>query len=92
MTRLAILALAATLTPASAQMVCNEVPEMLAELASRYGEHPLSSGVSLSGRHVIITTNPERGTWSFLVIMPDGQSCMAAAGTDWKMLPQGEPM
>jgi hypothetical protein len=87
--RRAIAALLLFAAPAQAQMVCNFGPDMLAELADKHGEHPLATGSGQSGLPIIVTLNEATGSWSILVAMPDGKTCLAAAGTDWKMLPQG---
>ncbi len=87
-----VLALALLPAPAAAQsMMCLGAPDMLAELAARYGEDVAASALGQSDVRLVVTVNPDTGSWSILVVRPDGKACLAAAGTEWRMLPQGDP-
>lgn len=69
--------------PAPAQTLpCAPAAAMNAELASKYGEHPVAAGVSKSGM-VYVTANPESGTFTVLLRRPDGVSCILVAGRGW---------
>ena len=78
----ALLALAFSASSAAAQTFCTITSDMLAGLATGYGEHVVGSGIS-GGSLMQITANPETGTWTLLASTPDGTSCILAAGTDW---------
>lgn len=68
-----------------------------ANLAERYQETPSGRGLASDGSAVEVFSNPETGSWSILVTMPNGISCMVASGQSWSALvqdpaPQGEPL
>ena len=77
-----LLALALSASPASAQMFCTGTADMLAGLASGFGEYLIGSGLS-GGNLMQLTANPQTGTWTILASTPDGQSCIFAAGDGW---------
>lgn len=78
----AILALALSAGAASAQPLCMGTADMLAGLASGFGEYLIGAGLS-GGTLMQIIANPETGTWTLLASTADGRSCVVAAGSDW---------
>jgi hypothetical protein len=63
---------------------------MMALLAERYHETPRMAGLT-GGPMMIITASPE-GTWSALIVQPDGTACLVASGADFEVIapePQG---
>lgn len=94
MIRAAILA-ACVATPAVAQQ-CGPTEALSAFLGREYDEWPVARGLSQSGDAIVqIWANLETGTWTLVVVRPDGMSCMALTGQAFGMLerpPQGEPM
>lgn len=88
---LAILA-AMTATPAAAGALwCEPAPDMIEKLDRDYGEGVLATGTAGLEQRIIITLNEATGLWTILVVRPDGVACAPAAGTDWRMMPQGDP-
>lgn len=57
---------------------------VLGQLAQRYGEAPIAFGVTSTGGLVEVLSNGN--TWTIIVSMPDGTSCMVAAGEGWRSL------
>ncbi len=80
--------------PAAAQSNCGPMTRIAAALASRYGEAPVASGLSGSGAAIVLFATPDGGTFTVLVVRPDGTACGLASGNAWELLepgPQGEP-
>ncbi len=51
-----------------------------------YSEIPVAMGLASNGG-VIEVLASENGSWTLLVTMPDGTSCVLAAGESWEALP-----
>lgn len=79
---------------ATAQTVCGERAELVSRLEKGYAESPRSLGLASNGTVFEVFTSAE-GTWSLLVTLPNGQSCLVAAGEAWENLPvpvKGQPV
>ncbi|WP_142850637.1 hypothetical protein [Telmatospirillum sp. J64-1] len=75
--------------PAAAQQqVCADRKLILESLADEYAEAPTSIGVTNAGNMVEVLTTSDGMTWTILMTMPDGTSCVMAAGEDWMEAPQ----
>lgn len=67
-------------TDASAQMVCGQREDIVAQLESKYGEVRRSYGLQ-QGRGVVeVFANGDSGSWTILVTSPQGKTCLMAAG------------
>jgi hypothetical protein len=98
MTRFIILALAiAAMTVATLMMVsvparaqqaarCGNTAAIAEELASRFGEYPMATGSFEDGERMLLTANPDTGTWTALIVKPGGVSCMASAGIGFEVV------
>lgn len=53
-------------------------------LSSKYGETRQSAGLNQNNGMVEIFASDDTGTWTILVTMPTGVSCLLAAGRDWQ--------
>ena len=69
--------------PAQAQSVCAPRSEVLGHLAKGYAEVPVARGLSSTGAVLEVLASPA-GTWSVILTMPNGISCLTAAGKDWE--------
>jgi hypothetical protein len=49
-------------------------------LARGFGESLERQGPARAGHRLELWSNPVRGTWTVLVITPDGLACLAASG------------
>lgn len=80
-------ALAAAMpAPAAAQMqqmVCGERVEIVNALESGHQEQKTAGGLSGSGGLVELFTG-ESGTWTLLLTLPGGPTCLLGAGEDWE--------
>lgn len=78
----------AQLLPGTLRIACSAAG-MLPDLLSRdYGERPAEQGVA-GGALVQLWRNAETGTWTILLVRPDGTVCALASGEDW--MPAGAP-
>ncbi len=83
--------LAACATTAAAQQVpCAPRDGVLSHLESKYGEVPVAVGVTSAGGLVEVLTTGDGLTWTIIVTLPNGISCMVAAGEGWRnVAPEG---
>ncbi len=72
---------------ASAQSVCTTRAEVTKQLDSRYSETPVSIGLARNGGVIEVFSSGDGSTWTMIITMPDGLSCMLAAGEAWENLP-----
>jgi hypothetical protein len=68
------------LSPAAAQAPqCGPKMAVANQLAQQFGEVPIVSGVSLNNAMKFFG-NPRTGSWSMIVVRPDGIACVLAVG------------
>ena len=79
-------ALAMTAAPALAQqpMSCGEREDLLTKLKDEYKEVPTGFGMTGSGQVVELLTS-EKGSWSLLLSLPNGRSCLIGTGEGWEL-------
>jgi hypothetical protein len=65
-------------------VTCAPRDTALAHLAAKYGEAPVAVGVTSKGGLVEVLTTGDGGTWSIIVSMPNGTSCLVAEGEGWR--------
>ena len=71
--------------PASAQQsVCGKRGDILKQLSIRYSEAPAAMGLSSTGGMLEVLTSPAGGSWTIVMTMPNGVSCLVAAGENWE--------
>jgi hypothetical protein len=54
------------------------------QLSEKYAEVPVALGVANNGGVMEVLSSPNGTTWTIVLTMPNGQSCMIAAGDDWQ--------
>ena len=69
---------------AAAQSACSPRTEVVGHLAKKYGEAPVAIGVTNKGGLVEVLTSGHGDTWTIIVSLPNGTSCMVAAGEGWR--------
>ena len=80
-TALAIAAPALIATDADAQgRVCAKRDKLVAELAKSHGETRQSVGLQRNNGVIETFANVETGSWTIIVSLPTGVSCLVAAG------------
>ena len=62
---------------------CAPYAEVVEFLARDHAEQPVASGVANNGGLVEVFASPDRESWTLLITMPNGQTCMMAAGSAW---------
>ena len=85
--RLLIAVFAAALLSPMAQAqpgVCGDAGELIAYLEKDWGENVTAIALDAAGRLVRVLHNPETGTWSMLITVPGGRTCMISHGSDWE--------
>lgn len=55
-------------------------------LADRFGEQPVARGLDSRGVIMELWVSVETGTWTVLIIGPDGEACLAGYGTDMALI------
>jgi hypothetical protein len=67
----------------SAQTVCAPHDKAVAQLGQTHGETVANMGLQNNG-NVLQVLVSRSGSWTILVTMPSGVSCLAASGTAWE--------
>lgn len=65
---------------AQSPRTCGERDSIVSRLAERYGESRQSIGLGTSNRLVETFANPDTGSWTITVTLPDGTMCLMASG------------
>jgi len=61
---------------------------VLNHLSSRYSVTPVAMGVANNGEMVEILLSKSGESWTIILTIPNGMTCMFAAGENWEALPQ----
>lgn len=73
--------------PAAAQAPqCGARDAVLERLSDKYGEQPVSIGVTATGSLLEILASPE-GSWTIVVTVPGGPTCLVSSGDGWHNAP-----
>jgi len=67
---------------------CSTRANVIKHLANKYSESPVAVGLAENGGVIEVLTSSKGGTWTIIITMPDGTSCMVAAGEAWEQLPK----
>lgn len=59
---------------------CSKRTDMVEKLNERFGESRQSTGLTPGGQALELFAHPETGTWTILLSLPNGTSCMMASG------------
>ena len=72
----------------SGQSRCDSRGRLVAQLGERYQEAPIALGVDSGGRLIEVLAAVDGSTWTIIVTLPQGISCMVAAGEGWRAVPR----
>jgi len=72
--------------PAAAVSQCAAREAVLDRLSEKYGEHPVSIGVTATGSLLEVLASAE-GTWTIIVTVPGGPTCLVSSGEGWHNAP-----
>ena len=71
--------------PASAQQsACTKRPDVIGHLAKQYSEATVAIGLSSNGGVVEVLSSKKNKSWTIIITMPNGTSCLMAAGENWE--------
>lgn len=74
-----------TYSPAFAQGAsCADRNLIVDRLSQKYGETRQSAGLNQNNGMVEVFASTDTGTWTILITMPNGKSCLMAAGKAWQ--------
>ena len=69
------------------QPLCTERSEVVNQLSNQYSEAPVAMGIANNGGVVEILSSQSGTSWTIILTMPNGVTCMIAAGENWESLP-----
>lgn len=69
--------------PAQSQMVCGKRVDIVKALEDGHSEQRSAAGLSGNGGLVELFTG-QKGTWTLLMTMPGGPTCLLGAGEEWE--------
>jgi len=64
-------------------MPCSDRDDVLSQLGTKYKEAPAAVGVANNGGLIEVLTSTDGSTWTIILSMPNGKSCLLAAGEEW---------
>ena len=73
--------------PATAQNICTARAEVLGHLDSKFSEAPVAMGLANNGGVIEVLSSGTGTTWTIIITMPNGVTCLLAAGESWESLP-----
>ncbi|MCH7943365.1 MAG: hypothetical protein IIB67_09060 [Proteobacteria bacterium] len=82
---LGVLVVFSPINPAVAQQVCGERDKFTNKLENTYAERPIAMGLTEKGA-VLEVFASQRGSWTFLITLPSGLTCVVASGQSWETL------
>ncbi len=65
---------------------CGQRNTVLGYLSAKYSEKPVAMGIAANGGLIEVLTSNEGTTFTIIVTMPEGETCMVAAGESWESL------
>lgn len=68
---------------------CGQRATVLDYLSAKYSEKPIAMGIAANGGLIEVLTSTEGSTFTIIVTMPEGETCMVAAGEGWENLSIG---
>lgn len=77
--------------PASAAQVCGDRAKMVAHLGKGYRELPAGIGLTAGGAVIELFT-AETGSWTILMTMPGGRTCVTSIGEGWERTQGPKPV
>jgi hypothetical protein len=72
---------------AQQQPLCTDRSEVISQLSSQYSEAPVAMGIANNGGVLEILSSQAGTSWTIILTMPNGVTCMIAAGENWESLP-----
>ena len=83
-----LITLSGSFSAVSAQQpMCTERNVVLNQLSDQFSEAPVAMGVANNGGVLEILSSSAGKSWTIILTMPSGVTCMIAAGENWEALP-----
>jgi hypothetical protein len=67
---------------------CTKRADIVQHLQGKYSESPVAMGIANNGGVLEVLSSKANGTWTIIITMPNGTSCMIAAGDSWVPVPK----
>jgi hypothetical protein len=67
---------------AEARVACNARDQVVKALDEQFDEVPVANGVTQGGQLMEVFASAQ-GTWTLILSLPTGQSCLVANGDEW---------
>ena len=83
-TLLALVLLLGVQSSASAQSACASHAELTKQLGSAYSEAQVAVGLASNGGVVEVFSTDDGSSWTIVMTMPTGMSCVVASGEAWE--------
>jgi len=77
-------------TPAIGQQqaACAKRADIVKHMHKKYKEAPVAIGLANNGGVLETLVGPKGKSWTIIITMPSGKTCMVAAGENWERIPQ----
>ena len=85
-TAVALMLLVGAHASASAQGVCTSHAEVTRQLHTKYAEARVALGLADNGGVVEVFSSGDGATWTLVLTMPNGVSCLLASGEAWETI------
>ena len=66
--------------------LCDDRSNVVGELTQNFQEKPVAVGLQGNGTLLEVFASKDTGSWTILVTMPSGVSCLTLVGDSWEML------
>lgn len=88
MTMLSLGAASSNAQEESGTITCSSRADMIKDLKGGYSEQPVALGVTSAGTVMELWKATGGETWTIVVTLPSGESCVVGAGHDWVPIKQ----
>ena len=82
-----LIGMSALTAPSQAQATCAKHGDVSSQLKKNYAEIPVSVGLASNGTVVQVFAS-DQGSFTIVMVRPDGLTCLVAAGEGWEALPK----
>lgn len=82
---------AISIAGAASAQTCAPRAAVLQHLSDNFGETRQSIGMAEQGRVVEVFANTDSGSWTITVTLPNGMTCLVAAGESFEVLAEDLP-
>ena len=72
---------------AAETMACTERKAAIRHLQGKFSEAPVAMGLTNTGEVLEVLTSDGGRSWTMLLTMPNGSTCLVTAGEAWKTIP-----